>query len=53
VLLVESLKSGKKELRAWLENSGYLSLENRDNLVAIHHSDKCLPLIRSNEPEKP
>jgi FkbM family methyltransferase len=27
VLLVEALKSGKKELRAWLENSGYLSLE--------------------------
>jgi FkbM family methyltransferase len=53
VLLVEALKSGKKELRAWLENSGYLSLESRDNLVAIHHSDKCLPLIRSNEPEKP
>jgi FkbM family methyltransferase len=47
ILLVETLKSGKAKLQAWLEQRGYLSLPSNDNLVAIHYSDKCLPLLKS------
>jgi FkbM family methyltransferase len=45
MLLVEMIKSDKKALRKWLENHGYLSLTNQANIVAVHHTDKCLPII--------
>jgi FkbM family methyltransferase len=49
ILLVETLKSGRTEVRTYLEKLGYLSLHTRDNLVAVHHSDKCLALLQSKE----
>jgi FkbM family methyltransferase len=45
ILLVEMIKSDKKALQSWLENHGYLPLTNRANIVAIHHTDKCLAII--------
>jgi FkbM family methyltransferase len=42
ILIVEMIKSDREKLRSWLENSGYLPLQDRSNLVALHHSDKCL-----------
>jgi FkbM family methyltransferase len=47
ILLVEMIKNDRNELRTWLENLGYLSLQDRSNLVAVHHADKCLPLIQA------
>ena len=47
MLVVEMIKSDRKKLRSWLENSGYLPLQDRSNLVALHHSDKCLQFFKS------
>jgi FkbM family methyltransferase len=45
ILVVEMIKTDKKALQLWLENHGYLALENGANVIAIHYADKCLPII--------
>jgi FkbM family methyltransferase len=47
ILVVEMIKSDRKKLRSWLENSGYLPLQDHSNFVALHHSDKCLQIFKS------
>ena len=51
ILLIETIKSDKNELRAWLEKFGYVALEAGINYLAIHHSDKCLPHIKASAPQ--
>ena len=47
ILIVEKIKNNQKELRSWLERSGYLTLQDISNFVAIHHADKCLELLNA------
>ncbi|HEX3859087.1 MAG TPA: FkbM family methyltransferase [Pseudolabrys sp.] len=42
IILVESIKAGRDQLRAWLETQGYKVIEAGINLLAIHASDKTL-----------
>jgi FkbM family methyltransferase len=46
ILLVEAIKSDKKELRAWVERFDYLVFEIGLNFLALHQSDKCLANIK-------
>jgi FkbM family methyltransferase len=48
-LIIETIKTDKKALYAWLENLGYLALESGVNLVAVHHSDRCLAEMKMNK----
>ena len=43
VMLIEKIKSDTGQLRSWLEAHGYLLVEARINLLAIHSTDKSLP----------
>jgi FkbM family methyltransferase len=52
ILVVEMIKNDRQQLRSWLESFGYLPLQDRSNLVAIHHSDKCLELLKSATSEE-
>jgi FkbM family methyltransferase len=52
ILVVEMIKSDRQQLRSWLESFGYLPLQDRANLVAVHHSDKSLQFLKSAKPER-
>lgn len=50
ILLIETLKSDKAALRAWLENNGYLPIEAGINFLAIHKADEGLAKLNLNKP---
>ena len=45
IMLIETIKSDKQALRAWLENLGYLAVEAGINFLAIHQTDKGLAFL--------
>jgi FkbM family methyltransferase len=47
ILLIETIKSDKGALRAWLENVGYMPIDAGINFLAIHKADKDLALMKS------
>src|SRR5262249_52767986 len=47
ILIVESIKTDKAELRAALERRGYRVFEMGLNLLAIHESDKTLTHVKT------
>jgi FkbM family methyltransferase len=49
ILVVEMIKNDRQHLRSWLESFGYLPLQDRSNLVAVHHSDKSLQVLKSTK----
>jgi FkbM family methyltransferase len=53
ILLVETVKTDAKALRAWLENVGYSMFPSGFNLVAIHKDDKCLEYVKIVNPPTP
>jgi FkbM family methyltransferase len=50
ILLIETIKSDKGALSAWLENVGYMPIEVGINFLAIHKADKDLALMKSKQP---
>ncbi len=50
ILLIETIKSDKNAIAAWLGNLGYAILEVGINFVAIHSADKCLARIKVAKP---
>src|ERR1700683_2222927 len=46
IILIETIKSDKNAIAAWLENLGYTVLDIGINFFAIHSTDKCLPHIK-------
>jgi FkbM family methyltransferase len=51
ILLIESVKTDKKALRAWLENLGYLAIEVGMNILAVHNADKSLAELKLKKSE--
>lgn len=50
ILLVETIKSDKSAIAAWLSDRGYTVLDVGLNFVAIHATDKCLAQIKVASP---
>ena len=50
ILLIETIKSDKSAIAAWLDNLGYTVLDIGINFFAIHEDDKCLPAHQDGEP---
>ena len=50
IVLVESIKAGRDQLRPWLEQRGYKVIEAGINLLAVHASDKTLSELKAKEP---
>ena len=50
ILLIETIKSDKSAIAAWLDNLGYTVLDVGINFFAIHADDKCLPPHQDGEP---
>jgi FkbM family methyltransferase len=50
ILLIETIKSDKSAIAAWLDNLGYTVLDIGINFFAIHADDKCLPHIKMANP---
>jgi hypothetical protein len=50
ILLIETIKSDKSAIAAWLDNLGYTVLDIGINFFAIHADDKCLPHIKMAKP---
>jgi FkbM family methyltransferase len=50
MLFVETLKSDKDAIRAWLQNLGYTTLDVGFNFFAIHGADKGLAQIKLGKP---
>jgi FkbM family methyltransferase len=50
ILLIETIKSDKSAIAAWLDNLGYAVLDVGINFFAIHAADKCLPHIKMANP---
>jgi FkbM family methyltransferase len=50
ILLIETIKSDKNAIAAWLDNLGYTVLDIGINFFAIHADDKCLPHIKMANP---
>jgi FkbM family methyltransferase len=51
IILVESIKAGREQLRPWLEGQGYKVIEAGINFLAIHASDQTLTEI--NQKHRP
>jgi FkbM family methyltransferase len=49
IVLVETVKTDKDRLRAWLEVRRYSVLESGMNFLAIHKDDKCLANVKITE----
>ena len=50
ILLIETIKSDKNAIAAWLDKLGYTVLDIGINFFAIHADDKCLPHIKMAKP---
>jgi FkbM family methyltransferase len=50
MLLIETIKSDKAAIAAWLDNLGYTVLDVGINSFAIHGADKCLAHIKKVNP---
>jgi len=50
MLLIETIKSDKNAIAAWLDNLGYTVLDVGINSFAIHGADKCLAHIKKVNP---
>jgi hypothetical protein len=50
MLLIETIKSDKDAIRAWLQNLGYTTLDVGFNFFAIHGADKGLAHIKLSKP---
>ena len=50
ILLIETIKSDKNAIAAWLDNLGYTAMDIGINFFAIHTGDKCLPHIKMANP---
>jgi len=50
MLLIETIKSDKNAIAAWLHNLGYTVLDVGINSFAIHGADKCLAHIKKVNP---
>jgi len=50
ILLIETIKSDKNAIAAWLADLGYTVLDIGINFFAIHATDKCLPHIKMANP---
>jgi hypothetical protein len=46
ILMVETVKVDKNELRAWLGRHDCTTFELGMNLLALHSSDKCLAQVK-------
>lgn len=53
ILFVETIKTDKAKLQAWLENVGYSVLPAGMSFLAIHKDDKCLANVRPTEAKAP
>jgi len=53
ILLVESIKSDKGQLKYWMETRGYKVIEAGINLLAVHTSDKTLSEINTGKAAQP
>lgn len=47
IMLIESIKADKAQLRGWLIARGYAALDAGINLLAIHNSDKTLSEVNA------
>ena len=52
VMLIESLKSDKAALEAFLREAGYQIFPMGINMLAIHNADQTLKHIQTNKPEQ-
>jgi len=50
MLLIETIKSDKAAIAAWLDNLGYTVIDVGINSFAIHGADKCLAHIKKVNP---
>jgi FkbM family methyltransferase len=50
MLLIETIKSDKNAIAAWLNNLGYTILDVGINFFAMHTTDKCLAHIKMVKP---
>jgi FkbM family methyltransferase len=50
ILLIETIKSDKDAIAAWLNNLDYTIIETGINFFAIHAADKCLAHIKLAKP---
>jgi FkbM family methyltransferase len=50
ILLIETIKSDKNAIAAWLDSLDYTVLDIGINFFAIHSADKCLPHIKMANP---
>jgi FkbM family methyltransferase len=49
-VLIETIKSDKNAIAAWLKNLGYTVLDTGTNYFAIHAADECLAHIKLTKP---
>lgn len=49
ILMIETIKTDKEKMRAWLEELGYLVMTSGINVLAIHKADKCLAHVKSKQ----
>jgi len=42
ILLIEQIKAGREQLRAWLQERGYAVFDAGINLLAVHKTDATL-----------
>lgn len=48
ILLIEQIKSGREQLRAWLAERGYEVIDAGINILAVHKSDPTLKQLNPN-----
>jgi FkbM family methyltransferase len=46
ILLIEQIKSGRDQLRAWVAERGYTAIDAGINIVAVHESDPTLAQLK-------
>ncbi len=49
IILVETIKTNKTDLRAWLERQGYSVFEAGLNYLALHKTDKSLSNVKMTD----
>jgi FkbM family methyltransferase len=50
ILLIEQIKAGREQLRAWLVERGYEPIDAGINLLAVHKSDPTLQQLNQKSP---
>jgi len=49
ILLIEQIKAGREEMRAWLQERGYQVIDAGINILALHKTDAILTQLKTQE----